>query len=107
MRNPSAHLLYFGVNQPVPLRPPPPDRALFGAVISDDDPAANQNPERGGGGPVYPFAAREKLVHNEQTKLTATAANNVGVAFIAVGMVTPIVTFVQNPTLVTEIAPAS
>jgi len=35
------------------------------------------------------------LVKNEQIKLTATALNNVGVAFVVVGLVSPLVGFSQ------------
>jgi hypothetical protein len=34
---------------------------------------------------------RRKLAHNEQTKLTATALNNVAVAFVIAGFVAPVV----------------
>jgi hypothetical protein len=36
------------------------------------------------------------LVHNEQTKLTATALNNVAVAFVIAGFVAPVVGFGQT-----------
>jgi hypothetical protein len=36
------------------------------------------------------------LVHNEQTKLTATALNNVAVAFVIAGFVAPIVGLGQS-----------
>lgn len=37
------------------------------------------------------------LIHNEQTKLTATALNNVAVAFLIAGIVAPLVTHAQQP----------
>ena len=36
------------------------------------------------------------LIQNEQTKLTATALNNVAVAFIVAGFVAPVVGFAQT-----------
>jgi hypothetical protein len=35
------------------------------------------------------------LTHNEQTKLTATALNNIAVAFVVAGFVAPVVGFGQ------------
>jgi hypothetical protein len=33
------------------------------------------------------------LIHNEQTKLTATLLNNVAMAFVAAGVVTPLIAY--------------
>jgi hypothetical protein len=37
------------------------------------------------------------LVHNEQTKLTATALNNTAVAFLVAGFVAPPINYAQQP----------
>jgi hypothetical protein len=78
-------------SQPNPSRESPDERiyrAIWGEAPFD---AANQNPrhEGGGGPPTYPFFARLKLIHNEQAKLSATALNNIAVAFVVLGIVTP------------------
>lgn len=69
-----------------------------GRDLSPPRPAAN---DPGGGPPFIPFWMRQKLVHNEQAKLTATALNNVSVAFFVTGILTPLVTYLQNPTKIT------
>jgi len=79
-----------------------PDERIYRAVWGEPAfAAANQNPadatSAGGEPPVYPFSARLKLIHNEQAKLSATAVNNIAVAFVVVGIVTPLVGFSQSP----------
>ena len=79
-----------------------PDERLYQAIWGEAPFApANENPSGPGGGepPAYPFSARLKLIHNEQSKLSATAVNNVAVAFVVVGIVTPLVSFAQSPTI--------
>jgi hypothetical protein len=84
-----------------------PDEKIYRAIWREAPfAAANQNPaESGGGGPPsYPFSARLKLVHNEQAKLSATALNNVAVAFVVLGIVTPMIGLAQVRALPTEAA---
>lgn len=49
-----------------------------------------------------PSWLRHKTIHNEQPKITATALNNVAVAFFVTGVLTPLVTFIQNPMTLTS-----
>ena len=37
------------------------------------------------------------MIHNEQTKLTATALNNTAVAFLVAGFVVPLINYAQHP----------
>ena len=76
-----------------------PDERIYRAIWGESPSlAANQNAESatGGGSPSYPFSARPKLIHNEQAKLSATAVNNVAVALIVLGIVTPLIGMAQS-----------
>lgn len=82
-----------------------PDEKIYRAIWGESPfRAANENPPGTGGGGTSPppLSARLKLIHNEQAKLSATALNNVAVAFIVIGIVTPLIGFTQTQTAPSE-----
>ena len=56
----------------------------------------------GGGPPLVPFWLRRKTIHNEQTKLLATAISNVAVAFFVTAIVAPLVGYAREPSILTS-----
>lgn len=88
------------IGEPATAGSAPPDE-LRRNVARELDPTNAAN-DVGGGPPFIPFWMRKKLIHNEQAKLTATALNNISVAFLVTAILTPLVTYAQNPTTITK-----
>lgn len=58
--------------------------AMFPAAADPDDAPSRDPPPSSGSSPPPP-SDRDKLIHNEQTKLTATLINGVALAFLVGG----------------------
>lgn len=80
---------------------------IFGPAIDVANANSPDLTTGGGGGepPLFSRSARIKLIQNEQAKLSASAVNNVGVAFVVVGIVTPVVAYAQSPSPTTSVLP--